>query len=74
MIIKGFEGGYRFNEKHVDVEPTKLRPIKDQYSHPHDALQYLCSGIKTINTKLRHSIPKPTYSLTGANHGQKNND
>jgi hypothetical protein len=64
MLVKGFEGGYRFNEKNLEIEPTKIRPIKDQYSHPHDALQYLCSGVRQLSASIRKSIPKPSYSLT----------
>lgn len=64
MLLKGFEGGYRFDEKAVDKEPTKLRPIKDAYSHPHDALQYLCAGIRDATAQLRRAIPRPAYSIT----------
>lgn len=64
VLVKGFEGGYRFSDKAGDIEPTKLRPLKDAYSHPHDALQYLCHGVNGMVHKLRHSIPKPGYSLT----------
>lgn len=68
MIVKGFEGGYRYNEKNFDIEPTKIRPIKDQYSHPHDALQYLCSGVQAINAALKRAIPKASYTLNKENN------
>lgn len=64
VLTKGFQGGYRFNEKAVDLEPTKLRPIKDHFSHPHDALQYLCSGVKTLTKTIKKQIPRPSYSTT----------
>lgn len=70
MLVKGFEGGYRFPEKAVDIEPTKIRPLKDAYSHPHDAFQYLCSGIKDLKLTALRQIPKPAYSMTGAQNGR----
>lgn len=72
MLVKGFEGGYRFSDRNVEVEPTKLRPIKDQYSHPHDALQYLCHGVVAMIQKLKHSIPKPTYAFTNGDSKWQN--
>lgn len=65
MLVKGFEGGYRFDDKHVDVEPTKLRPIKDAYSHPHDALQYMCAGVQYLVDTLKRQIPRPQYFNQG---------
>lgn len=68
VLIKGFEGGYRFNDKHIDIEPNKLRPIKDVHSHPHDALQYLCAGVKLTTIKASKPIPVPGYFLKGPKH------
>lgn len=64
MLVKGFEGGYRFSDKNAEIEPTKLRPIKDAYSHPHDALQYVCAGVKDLVTRLKKSVPRPHYATT----------
>lgn len=37
-LIKGFDSGYRYKQKkNGELEPS---PDKNQYSHPHDALQY----------------------------------
>lgn len=72
MLVKGFEGGYRFDDKTIDIEPTKLRPIKNAYSHTHDALQYLCSGVKQITFSKGKSIPLPSYfPQSGLRHGQR---
>lgn len=60
-IVRGFEGGYRYPEKATDVEPNKLRPIKDEHSHPHDALQYICAKVKHWTKIKRAEIPKPGY-------------
>ncbi len=56
ILVRGFNGGYRYPEKAKDVEPEKLRPIKDVHSHPHDAFQY----------RRRDSIRWPT--LTSCRH------
>lgn len=65
VLVKGFEGGYRFDDKAVDIEPSKLRPLKDAYSHPHDALQYLCAGVQTLVTETKKQIPTPAYGQQG---------
>lgn len=65
MLVKGFEGGYRFSDRAVDLEPNKLKPIKDAFSHPHDSLQYVCSGVKGLMSSARLHIPVPKYSVTG---------
>lgn len=61
MLIKGFEGGYRYPAKAVDIEPNKLRPLKDAFSHPADALQYLCAGVKGLQAGFKINIPSPKY-------------
>ena len=71
MIVKGFEGGYRFSEKSVDIEPNKLRPIKDIYSHLADATQYLCAGLVDITSSITKSIPSPIYFPKELRHGSK---
>lgn len=71
MLVKGFEGGYRFDDKHVEIEPNKLRPIKDIYSHGHDSLQYLCAGVKSVSIAASRAIPTPTYFPGGLRHGQR---
>lgn len=62
-LVQGFNGGYQYPETANEKEPLKLRPIKNAYSHPHDALQYLCSGVKS-NTRERFiDIPNPTFAF-----------
>lgn len=46
-LVAGFKGGFRYPDKTTEVEPDKVRPIKDIHSHPHDGLQYLCGGLKS---------------------------
>lgn len=65
MLSKGFLGGYMWPEGAFDIEPSKLRPVKNEYSHVHDALQYLCSGIhKTKAKSNRKPIPSPGYTFS----------
>lgn len=70
-VLKGFEGGYRFSDKAAEIEPNKLRPVKDAFSHPHDALQYLCAGIKDATASLKRSIPRPQYAITERQSGYR---
>lgn len=44
VLLQGFLGGYHYPENVTENEPDRLRPVKNAYSHPHDALQYLCAG------------------------------
>lgn len=47
MLIKGFRGGYRYERlKASGSARYKDRPAKDKFSHPHDALQYLCLHLR----------------------------
>lgn len=39
-LVQGFTGGYKYADTVYEKEPTKARPLKNNYSHPHDALQY----------------------------------
>lgn len=73
ILVKGFAGGYQFPESNFEIEPTKLRPEKNEYSHPHDALQYLCRGLiglkHNYNIKDLH-IPEPSYNFQTANQSK----
>ncbi len=45
-LRKGFNGGYAYKRVAVggSEDRFKDKPDKDKFSHPHDALQYLCLG------------------------------
>jgi hypothetical protein len=45
-LRKGFIGGYRYERLKVAGERYRDRPVKDKFSHPHDALQYLCLAVR----------------------------
>lgn len=57
VLTKGFIGGYRYPEKSAEIEPQKIRPLKDEHSHPHDALQYIASRIVMMRHKSKVKIP-----------------
>ena len=45
MLRRGFQGGYKFSRVQVTGEERfHDMPTKNQFSHPHDALQYNCMG------------------------------
>lgn len=44
-LRKGFQGGYKYRKLKVSGEARhKEEPEKNEYSHPHDALQYISMG------------------------------
>src|SRR5210317_591462 len=43
-LVKGFEGGYQYRRLQVSGERYEDKPLKDRFSHIHDALQYLMLG------------------------------
>ena len=48
LLREGFNRGYRYGK----IQTTGLyrpRPEKNNFSHPHDALQYLALGVKSTN-------------------------
>ena len=65
VLLEGMAGGYRYADSQSDVESLRPMPIKDQYSHPCDAFQYLCYG--ALSKKTSHgllNIPKPYYGFS----------
>jgi hypothetical protein len=66
ILYKGFEGGYRYPEKMAEIEPAKIKPLKDVHSHAHDALQMIASRV-TIRTKrgVVVDLPRLQYAFGG---------
>jgi len=71
VLVRGFKGGYRFPETAEEIEPTKLRPIKDEHSHPHDALQMITCRLVQMRSTKRVRGPDPMYSFNMAQGGSK---
>lgn len=64
ILTAGLKGGYRYPDSLQNVEPDKIRPIKDIHSHPNDALQYLCGGLDHYKSEHYNiDIPAPSYSF-----------
>ena len=60
MLRKGFLGKYYYERVQVTTEERyKEKPVKNAYSHPHDALQYLAMKIDSSqsSTKKRKALP-----------------
>lgn len=66
ILVRGFKGGYRYpDEKNIaEIETNRIKPVKDEHSHPHDALQYLAGGILRGHNRNRIDIPMPAYGWT----------
>lgn len=63
-LIRGFRSGYRYNvNTKGDVSP---KPLKNEYSHPHDANQYMCMGFQT---PARGSLVREKFPGLLANSG-----
>lgn len=62
ILTKGFQGGYRYDDRVLDNEPNKLTPKKDQHSHIQDALQYVASRILTLKPSTIVEVPRLHYS------------
>jgi hypothetical protein len=69
MTIKGFEGGYHYPEKQTQAQRLD-RPVKNIYSHIHDALQYVALRLKRFDEKvvdeeIEYEREITQYSFTG---------
>lgn len=66
VLIEGFAGGYQYPEHAQEVEPSKLRPVKNAWSHPHDGLQYVASGAISVAKRYGIELQTPSYSFQKA--------
>jgi hypothetical protein len=55
MLIRGFEGGYHYPEKMTQAKRMD-RPVKNLFSHIHDALQYVALRMKSHSTDRSEEI------------------
>lgn len=63
LLFEGLAGGYRYPDSYLDVAPDKARPVKDRFSHPADAFQYVCAGANQKMHSYKITIPEPHYSF-----------
>jgi hypothetical protein len=64
ILIEGFNGGYQYPEKAIEIEPAHIRPLKNKFSHPHDAFQYVCAGATALRRSYKIDLPTPSYGFT----------
>lgn len=74
-LAKGFAGAYKYPERYEKIEPGNPSPVKDEYSHPHDALQYLAGGAVALlrRTSTLGKIPVPSYGNDKPNDNEVEN-
>ncbi|MCI0527948.1 MAG: hypothetical protein L0Y56_10980 [Nitrospira sp.] len=63
-VISGFDGGYLFAYNRAGQ--LREQPNKNLYSHPHDALQYICTRVFDVDLSTRDQnivIAQPTYKI-----------
>lgn len=61
ILRQGFNKGYYYRKKQTNEEQYTPEPVKNKFSHPHDALQYLCMYFNADiakATKKRIVIPR----------------
>jgi len=66
VLIAGFKGGYQYPDQTSRRTFIRMdKPLKNAFSHPHDALQYACSKVSAVNAMMR----RPKLNLTGPKYG-----
>ena len=74
MLRKGFAGGYHYKRvKITGSDRYHDKPDKNEFSHPHDALQYLMSGAGEGRTVMRKE-KIPVSMLPTRSHGRNATD
>jgi hypothetical protein len=67
MLRRGFMGGYQFRRLQTSKEKYVEKPDKNDYSHPHDALQY--DATKLFSASVRGRESKKWETLEYDNRG-----
>lgn len=60
VLLSGFRGGYHYRQLRVSGTGKSYspEPEKNEYSHIHDAMQYLCLGLSTKQSQRKVIIKK----------------
>lgn len=66
------EGGYRYPEDAFEIEPNRIRPIKDEHADIMDAMQYGVTAFIGSSSKRHHNVPRPSYAWSGSSKGSVN--
>ena len=61
MLVRGFLGGYAYPDSSGEIQPDTLRPVKNKFSHIHDALQMGISLKDAMLTGNVQPISAPSY-------------
>ena len=65
-LRRGFNGGYKYERVQiVGEERYKDIPAKNKFSHPHDALQYLCVRLRH-GMNVQRATPRPVKRRAAA--------
>ncbi len=57
-LVEGFMGGYLYKIVDLPTQRFSKEPVKNMYSHYHDALQYLCSRLAFVQGRKRDESEK----------------
>lgn len=69
-LVQGFLGGYKYKVRDEADQILSPKPDKNLYSHPHDALQYLCSRVVHVQSKkqrMEEEVMLKNRNLRGNN-------
>jgi hypothetical protein len=61
LFARGLKGGYRYPERAKEIEPLKLRPLKDEHSHVQDAFQAITTNLVKMQATQQRAMPEPSY-------------
>lgn len=67
-LRKGFQGGYQYRRLQVSGDRYTDKPDKNQYSHIHDAMQYVCSSLFSGSLEQKATMEKFNYREIYANY------
>lgn len=65
VTSEGLAGGFQYPEKMLEIEAANPTPLKNKFSHPCEALQYVAAGAADFTKSYGNSInlPPPTYGF-----------
>ena len=64
ILRKGFLGGYCYKRVQVSGNRYRDKPDKNEYSHPHDALQYLALSLSEQRNRMLKAATRNRRTIT----------